>query len=46
VTVNVWGHVVGTSGISELASMMNDAVLNQDVTLTATNTKTGAVVTR
>ena len=46
VTVNVWGHVVGTSGISEFASMLNDAVLNQDVTLTATNTKTGTQVTR
>jgi len=32
--------------MAELASAMNDAVLNQDVTLTATNTKTGVVVTR
>jgi hypothetical protein len=45
VTVNVWGHVVGTSGISEFASMLNDAVLNSDVQLTATNTKTGRQVT-
>jgi len=27
VTVNVWGHVYGTSGMAELASAMNDAVL-------------------
>jgi len=46
VTVNVWGHVYGSGGMAELASAMNDAVINQDVTLTATNTKTGVVVTR
>jgi len=46
VTVNVYGHVYGTGGMAELASAMNDAVLNSDVTLTATNTKTGAQVTR
>jgi len=46
VTVNVWGHVFGVSGIQELASAMNDAVLNRDVTFTATNTKTGVVVTK
>jgi hypothetical protein len=46
VTVNVMGHVIGTSGISQLTSMINDAVLNQDVTLTATNTKTGIQVTK
>jgi hypothetical protein len=46
VTVNVWGHVVGTSGVSELCDMLNDAVLNQDKTLTATNTKTGVQVVR
>jgi hypothetical protein len=44
VTVNVWGHVVGTSGVSQLAGMLNDAVMNQDVQLTATNTKTGVQV--
>ena len=44
VTVNVYGHVVGTSGIAELAGMLNDAVLNSDVTLTATNTTTGVQV--
>jgi hypothetical protein len=46
VTVNVWGHVVGVSGVSQLASMLNDAVLNSDVQLTSTNTKTGAQVVR
>jgi len=46
VTVNVYGHVVGTSGIAELTGMINDAVLNQDVQLTSTNTRTGAQVTR
>ncbi len=46
VTVNVWGHVVGTSGVGELCDMINDAVLNQDKTLTATNTKTGVQVVR
>jgi hypothetical protein len=46
VTVNVMGHVFGISGVQQLASALNDAVLNQDVTLTATNTKTGVQVTR
>jgi len=46
VTVNVWGHVVGTSGVSEFANMLNDAVLNSDVQLTATNTKTGVQLQR
>jgi hypothetical protein len=41
ITVNVYGHVVGTSGVAEFAGMLNDAVLNQGVTLTATNTTTG-----
>jgi hypothetical protein len=45
-TVNVYGHVVGVAGVAQLAGMLNDAVLNQDVTLTATNTRTGAQVTR
>ncbi len=44
VTVNVFGHVVGVSGVSELAGMLNDAVLNQGVALTATNTTTGRQV--
>jgi hypothetical protein len=44
VTVNVQGHLVGWNNIGELTSALNDAVLNQDQTLTATNTKTGVVV--
>lgn len=44
VTVNVWGHVVGTSGVNELCGMINDAVLNGDSKLTATNTTTGKQV--
>jgi hypothetical protein len=44
--VNVWGHVIGVSGIQELTAAINDAVLNKDVTLTATNTKTGVQMTR
>ena len=44
VTVNVYGHVVGTSGVAEFAGMLNDAVMNSDVQLTATNTKTGVQV--
>jgi hypothetical protein len=46
ITINIAGHIVGQSGISELTGMINDAVLNQDVTLTATNTRTGAQITR
>jgi hypothetical protein len=44
VSVTIMGHVIGTSGVSELCSMLNDAVLNGDNTLTATNTKTGVQV--
>lgn len=44
VTVNVWGHVIGTSGTAELCGMLNDAVMNQGATLTATNTTTGKQV--
>ena len=46
VTVNVWGHIWGVSGVQEVASALNDAVLNRDVILTASNTKTGVQVTR
>jgi len=46
VTVNVYGHIYGQNGIEDLASAINDAVLNRDVTLTATNTTTGVRVTR
>lgn len=46
VTLNVYGHVVGTSGVGELCSLLSDAVLNKDHTLTASNTKSGVQVTR
>jgi hypothetical protein len=46
VSITIMGHVIGQSGVSELASMLNDAVLNSDVTLTSSNTKTGVQVTR
>jgi hypothetical protein len=46
VVVNVEGHLVGWTGISELTSAINDAVLNRDVQLTATNTTTGQQVVR
>jgi hypothetical protein len=44
VTVIVQGHVIGTSGVSELCGMLNDAVMSQGNTLTATNTTTGKQV--
>jgi hypothetical protein len=40
VTVNVWGHLVGWANMSELTGAINDAVLNSNATLTATNTTT------
>jgi hypothetical protein len=43
-TVNIQGHIIGTSGVGELIGMLNDAVMNGDQTLTATNTKTGVQV--
>jgi hypothetical protein len=46
VTINVQGHIFGTSGMTEVASMLSDAVMNSDATLTATNTKTGVQVTK
>ncbi|MDR3702551.1 MAG: hypothetical protein P4L56_23095 [Candidatus Sulfopaludibacter sp.] len=46
ITVNVQGHLVGWANIGELTGAINDAVLNSDQTLTATNTKTGVQVTR
>jgi hypothetical protein len=46
VSVVVQGHIFGVNGIEALAGAINDAVLNRDVTLTATNTKTGQVVTQ
>lgn len=45
-TVNFYGHVLGTSGASEVCSMLSDAVMNSNATLTATNTKTGKQVTQ
>ena len=46
VTINLYAPVVGASGVGELCSMLSDAVLQGDHTLTATNTKTGVQVTR
>ena len=43
--MNVYGHVIGPSGVSELGNMISDAVLNKDASLTASNTKTGKQVT-
>jgi hypothetical protein len=39
VSVHVYGHVVGASGIEQLASMLNDAVQNRDVRLVATQVR-------
>jgi hypothetical protein len=44
VHVYVQGNLVGWQNIDELTSAINDAVLNRDVTLTATNTTTGVQV--
>jgi hypothetical protein len=46
VTVNVWGHVIGTSGVGELCNMLTDAVVNSGHTLTAMNTTTGVQLQR
>lgn len=47
VTINLtMGHVFGTSGMAEVASMLSDAVVNSGVTLTASNTTTGVQLTR
>jgi hypothetical protein len=46
VVVNVQGHLVGWAHINELTGAINDAVLNGDSQLTATNTKTGVQVTQ
>jgi hypothetical protein len=45
VTVNVWGHVFGMSGVEELASALNDAVQNRDVRLVASQTRQGPLAT-
>ncbi|MDE2097869.1 MAG: hypothetical protein KGL39_11520 [Patescibacteria group bacterium] len=39
VSVHVYGHVVGASGIEQIASMINDAVQNRDVRLVATQVR-------
>ena len=39
VSVHVYGHVVGASGIEQLCSMINDSVQNRDVRLIATQTR-------
>jgi hypothetical protein len=43
-TVNFYGHVLGTSGASEVCDMLSGAVQNSGATLTATNTTTGVQV--
>jgi len=45
VTVHVAGHVIGASGIEQLASMINDAVQNRDVRLVATQTRQATLAT-
>jgi dTDP-4-dehydrorhamnose reductase len=39
VNVYIYGHVFGTGGIDEVASMLNDAVKGRDVRLIATQVK-------
>jgi hypothetical protein len=46
VQVIVNGHIFGVGGIDAVAAAINDAVLNRNVQLTATNTTTGQVVRR
>ncbi len=47
IQVNVQtGHVIGPSGIEELAGMINDAVQNRDVRLIATQTRQSSQVTK
>jgi hypothetical protein len=45
VNVYVAGHVVGASGIEELAGMLNDAVQNRDVRLVASQTRQAPLAT-
>jgi uncharacterized membrane protein YgcG len=45
VTVNVWGHVFGQSGVEELCSTINEAVQSRDVRLVATQTRQGPLAT-
>jgi hypothetical protein len=46
VHVQIMGNLVGWSNIDELTQAINDAVLNRDVQLTATNTTSGVQVVR
>lgn len=46
VTINIQGHVVGTSGVNQLVGMINDAVVRGGAPLTSTNTLTGRQVVR
>jgi hypothetical protein len=46
VHVYVQGNLVGWNNIDELTQAINDAVLNRDVTLTATNTTSGVQVVK
>jgi len=39
VSVHVYGHVIGASGIEQLCSMINDAVQNRDVRMVATQVR-------
>jgi uncharacterized protein YnzC (UPF0291/DUF896 family) len=41
VTINIMGHIIGSSGVGELCKLISDAVVNSGHTLTATNTTTG-----
>ena len=46
VTVNFYGHVLGTSGAAEVCNMLTDAVVNGGASLTAKDTLTGVQVQR
>jgi hypothetical protein len=45
VQINIAGHVIGTSGIEEIAGMLSDAVQNRDVRLVATQARQGTLAT-
>ncbi len=46
VSVYVYGHVYGTSGVDQLAALLSDAVRHRDVKLISSQTKNAAVVIR
>jgi hypothetical protein len=46
VTINVSGHIIGSSGIEELTDIINEAVTGRDVRLISTATKLAGVVSR